>query len=206
MAPLTGRLAAPYGIPMERGFLLARDEINDSEFSPVRINFITEDNMSTTEGSVAAVERLVEAGVPAIAGFLLSTHARQAFPVAQENQVVAISPIVSAAGLSSIGDYIFRVPIAVDKMIPAGVRATHAKLGYQRAAIIYNDTDVYSTSSYEHFATALTELGVEVVNNTDVPDRRYRFHPAIDRDYGVETRCRLYLRRSGRGADYGAGT
>lgn len=163
VAPLTGRLAALHGIPMERGFLLARDEINESEFNPVRINFITEDNMSTIEGSVAAVERLVDANVPAIVGFSLSTHAEKAFPVAQENRVVTISPISAAAGLSSIGDYIFRVPLAVDKKNPAGVRATHAKLGYERVAIIYNNTDVYSTSSREHFTAALMELGVEVV-------------------------------------------
>ena len=162
VAPLTGKYAGPYGLPMERGFLLARDEINEFEAAPVRIELITEDNMSTTEGSIAAYKRLIDAGVPAIVGLAISTHAQQAFPVAQENQVVAFSPVSSAAGLSGIGDYIFRAALAVDRLNPAGVRSTHALLGYERAALIYDDADVYSTSSNQYIATTLEELGVEV--------------------------------------------
>lgn len=163
VAPLTGRYAPIYGLSMERGLLLARDEINSFRLSPFRLNFITEDNRSTVEGSVAAFERLVDAGVPAIVGLAISTHAKESFPIAQENQVVAFSPLSSAAGLSSIGDYIFRAALAVDRLNPGGVRTTHAQLGYERVAMIYDDTDVFSTSSNEHFVAALEDLGVEVV-------------------------------------------
>ena len=163
VGPLTGRYAPIYGLSMERGLLLARDEINSFQLSPFRLNFITEDNRSTVEGSVAAFERLVEAGVPAIVGLAISTHAKEAFPIAQENRVVAFSPLSSAAGLSSIGDYIFRAALAVDRLNPDGVRTTHAQLGYERVAMIYDDADVFSTSSNEHFVAALEDLGVEVV-------------------------------------------
>ena len=163
VVPLTGAYADPYGISMERGFNLARDEINETPISPVNINFIVEDDMSTLDGTVAAVDRLIEAGVPAIVGIPVSTHAAEAFPIAQANQVVAFSPSSSAAGLSSIGNYIFRAALAVDRMIPAGVKATHAQLGYVRVAMIYDDADVYSISSHEHLTAALEELGVEVV-------------------------------------------
>ena len=163
VVPLTGAYADPYGISMQRGFNLARDEINQTPISPVNINFIVEDDMSALDGTVAAVERLIEAGVPAIVGIPVSTHAAQAFPIAQANQVVAFSPSSSAAGLSSIGDYIFRAALAVDRMIPAGVKATHAQLAYERVAMIYDDADVYSISSHEHMTAALEELGVEVV-------------------------------------------
>ena len=166
--PLTGEYAAPYGFSMQRGFELAREQINNSPVSPVRINFITEDDMSTADGMVAAFERLIAAGVPAITGIVISTHAEQAFPVAQENGVVTISSASSAAGLSSIGDYIFRVALAVDKMNPAGVNITHAQLGYERAAMIYDDADVWSTSSNEHLAAALLELGVEITTTQTV--------------------------------------
>ena len=163
VAPLTGAYGDPYGISMERGFNLARDEINGLPNNLFTINFLVEDDMSTIDGAVAAVERLIEAGVPAIVGIPVSTHAAQAFPIAQAHQVVVFSPSSSAAGLSSIGDYIFRAALAVDRMIPAGVKATHAQLGYERVAMIYNDADVYSNSSNEHFTAALAELGVVVV-------------------------------------------
>lgn len=162
VAPLTGTYASIYGVSMERGFLLARDEINEFEGTPVQIELITEDNMSTTEGSVSAFKRLIDTGVPAIVGLAISTHAKHAFPVAQENQVVAFSPVSSAAGLSGIGDYIFRAALAVDRLNPAGVRATHAILGYERVALIYDDADVFSTSSHQYIAATLKELGVEV--------------------------------------------
>ena len=166
--PLTGEYAAPYGFSMQRGFELAREQINSSPVSHVRINFITEDDMSTADGMVGAFERLVAAGVPAITGIVISTHAEQAFPVAQENGVVTISSASSAAGLSSIGDYIFRVALAVDKMNPAGVNITHAQLGYERAAMIYDDADVWSTSSNEHLTAALLDLGVEITTTQTV--------------------------------------
>lgn len=59
--------------------------------------------------------------MPAIVGTAISTQAKQAFPIAQENGVVAFSSVSTAAGLSSIGDYIFRAGLATDKMNPAGV-------------------------------------------------------------------------------------
>ena len=81
----------------------------------------------------AAVQTLVDQGVPAIVGIGISTHLEQAFPIAQENGVVAFSPISSAAGLSSLGDYIFRAGLAVDILNPVGLRTTQAQLGYTKS-------------------------------------------------------------------------
>ncbi|MDE0184043.1 MAG: ABC transporter substrate-binding protein [Candidatus Poribacteria bacterium] len=163
VAPLTGEYAAPYGLSMERGFNLARDEINGLPNNLLTINFLVEDDMSTRDGMVSAFERLIQAGVPAIVGVAISNQAQHAFPIAQENQVVVLSSVSAAAGLSSIGDYIFRAALAVDKMNPAGVYITHEAIGYESAAMIYDDADLYSTSSYEHLAAALLNRGVEVL-------------------------------------------
>ena len=160
--PLTGTTTASTGLSMQRGFNLARDEINELG-SPVRINFIIEDDGGTAEGAVAAVERLVNAGVTAILGIAYSNQARQAFPIAEANEIIAISPVSAAAGLSSIGEYTFRTALAVDVKNTAGVKATHAQLGYERAAVIYNDADIYSISSREYMTAPLAELEVDVV-------------------------------------------
>ena len=51
--PLTGALAAPYGLPMQRGFELAREEINNSgQLGDTNITFITEDDQGTVEDAV----------------------------------------------------------------------------------------------------------------------------------------------------------
>lgn len=112
--PVTGKHEFVYGLPMMRGFNLARDEINSVEGNPVKINFIVEDDMSTFDGAIAAFERLIETGVPAIVGMPVSDYAQHTFRIAQENKVVAFSSVSAAAGLSGIGDYIFRAALATD--------------------------------------------------------------------------------------------
>jgi len=147
---------------MQRGFELAQDEIN--MFSPVKFRFITVDDQSTVEGAKAAVQQLVDAGVPAMVGFAISSMLKPSFPIAQENEVVGFSSVSSAAGLSTeIGDYIFRAALAVDKLIPPGVAATHQSLGYKKVAIIYDAKDEYSTSGKEEIEKALMANGVEIL-------------------------------------------
>ena len=158
---LTGEYAESYGIPMQRGLELAREEIN--MLGGPSITFVSADPMSTVEGGVAAVQQLVDQGVPAIIGIGISTHLEQAFPIAQEAEVVAFSPISSAAGLSSLGDYIFRTGLATDIANPNGVAVTQAKLGYTKVATIYDAADTYSTSSNEEIAKALKAGGVEIL-------------------------------------------
>ena len=146
------------------GFLLAQDEINARQLSPTRLQFIIEDDQSTVEGAIAAYNKLInEDGVAAILGPASSTQVEMAFPVAEENQIVAIGPSSAAEGLSAIGDYVFRVNQPVDTLIPRGVRLTHERLGYQRVAKLATSDDVYSQSADAIFAESLDALGVEVV-------------------------------------------
>ncbi len=159
---LTGPYADPYGLPMQRGFELAREELN--QFGGPQITFITEDDQSTVEGAVEAFNKLIhQHGVSIITGLAISTLAREVFPIAQENGVVVFSSVPSASGLSAIGDFIFRTPLATDVLNPNGVRITQAKLGYQQVALIYDDADVYSTSSNEEIQKALAASGIEVL-------------------------------------------
>lgn len=158
---LTGKDAEPYGLPMKRGFELAREEIN--MLSPTPLMFVTEDDQSSEAGAIAAVQQLVDQGVPAIVGIAISDYLEDAFPIAQDAGVVAFSSVSSAAGLSSIGDYVFRAGLAVDIANPNGVMITHAKLGYEKVALIYDAADRYSRSSNEELKKALEASGVEIL-------------------------------------------
>jgi len=158
---LTGDYAEPYGLPMQRGLELARDEIN--MLGGPGITFVSVDAMSTVEGGKAAVQQLVDQGVPAIVGIGISSHLKEVFPIAQEAGVIAFSPISSAAGLSALGDYIFRAGLATDKLVPPGIMATQEQLGYKKVATIYDHTDAYSTSGHEEIQKALMANGVEIL-------------------------------------------
>ena len=179
--PITGRLAS-FGLPIQRGFELAVEEVNNSQLSDVKLQFITEDDQSTIEGAVAAYNKLIhQDGVSAIFGPTTSGQAEAAFPIAQQNRVVAFSSSSNASGLSALGDFIFRAGLTTDVLIPGGVRATHAKLGYQRVATIYDEIDLYSIDSHEKFRDTLTESGVEILitetfqsNDTDFSEQLTR--------------------------------
>ena len=158
---LTGQHAEAYGFAMQRGFELAREEINNR--GDVKITFTTVDDQSTPEGAKEAVQRLVDQDVSAIVGLAISTHLKEAAPIAQENSVIAFSSVSSAAGLSGIGDFIFRTSLATNISIPSGLMATQEKLGYKKVATIYDEIDVYAKNSNEVLKTALEANGVEIL-------------------------------------------
>ena len=163
--PLTGALAAPYGLPMQRGFELAREEINNSrQLGDAKITFITEDDQGAVEAAVEAYNKLIHKdSVPVILGPANSSQAREAFPIAQQNRVVAISSLSSASGLSALGDFNFRISLTTDVLVPSGIRITQEKLGYTKVATIYDDIDLYSTDSSKVVRGALAANGVEIL-------------------------------------------
>lgn len=187
--PLTGRLQDSFGSPISQGFELALNEINAIPHNSAQLKLIIEDSQSTIEGTVAGFNKLIQQdSVPVILGPATSSQTEMAFPIAQENQVVAISPTSSARGLSAIGDFVFRVALTTDVLIPAGIAATQTKLGYQRAATLYDETDLFSTDGNAAVREVLAANGVEVVitetfkgGNTDFSEQLARIQ-AVDPD------------------------
>ena len=100
---------------------------------------------------------------PAILGPGLSSQAQEVFPIAQQNRVVVFSPNSGASGLSTLGDFAFRAALTTDVLIPSGIKATRAKLGYQQVATIYDESDLYSTDSDTVARAAFADNGIEVL-------------------------------------------
>ena len=162
--PLTGRLADTFGILNSQGFELALSEINAAHPSGIKLKFIIEDDQSTIDRAVEAFNKLIhQEDVSIILGPATSGQTETTFPIAQENQVVAISPTSAARGLSAIGDYVFRVSLTTDRLIPPGIEVTQTKLGYQRAATMYDETDFFSTDGDASVQEVLAAKGVEVI-------------------------------------------
>ena len=167
--PQTGHLGpgefGPGALVMENSFKMALEEINTSQLlGAASLRFIIEDDMSTTEGAVAAFNKLIHQDkVPVILGVWTSEVAKSVFPIAQENQVVAFSPVVVASGLTAIGDFIFRASHSADVLIPGGVKVTQEKLGYQRVAMIANMADEASRSSDEVYRKTCADNGIVVL-------------------------------------------
>ncbi len=162
--PLTGRLKDAFGTPTSQAFELALSEINAAQPHGVKLKFIIKDDQSTVEGAIEAFNKLIQQeGVSVILGPVTSSQTKEVFPIAQENQVVAISATSSARGLSAIGDFVFRVALTTDVLIPTGIEVTQAKLGYQTAATLYDETDLFSTDGDEAVREVLKARGIEVL-------------------------------------------
>ncbi len=161
--PLTGHLASA-GQLMKQGYDLALDEINNAQPSPTQFKFIVEDDTSTPEGAVEDFNKLIhEDGVSVIIGPASSSATEAAFPVARDNQIVAISSTSGARGLGAISDFVFRIALTTDVVIARGITATHAKLGYQRVATLYDETDVFSTDRDTALQETFTANDIEVL-------------------------------------------
>ena len=94
---VTGRFATSFGEFTRRGLELALENISNSQLDDVKIKFIIEDDQSTVEGAVEAYNKLIhQTGVPVILGPATSSASKEAFPIAQENGVVAFSPSSAA--------------------------------------------------------------------------------------------------------------
>ena len=183
--PLTGHLAAA-GELMKQGFDLALSEVNNGQLGNPQFKFIIEDGASTPEGAVAAFNKLIhEDGVSVILGPASSSATEAAFPVAQENQVVAISPTSGARGLSAIGDFVFRIPLATDVVVAKGIPVTYAKLGYQRVATMYDETDGFSTDRDKALQEAFTATGVEVLTTEPFQSGDTDFSAQLTRIQGL---------------------
>lgn len=161
--PITGpsSLAGP---SVEYGIELAVAEINNSQHSDVKIKLIMEDGRSTVEGAVEAFNKLIhEDKVSVILGPGSSSQVQEAFPIAHQNQVVAMSPSSAASGLSAISNFVFRTNLTTDVLIPNGVKVTQEKLGYQKVATLFDNVDLFSQTSNAALKKALTDNGVEIL-------------------------------------------
>lgn len=153
--PLSGPLSA-IGESLQQGISLAQMGHN-------KFNLIFEDDRGTAEGATTAFNKLIAAGVPVIIGPATSSAALSAFPIAQENRVVAISPTAGARGLTEIGDFIFRVALTTEVVVPMIVKSLQTEFGYNRVATIHDESDHFSTDYENALRESLTETGIEVV-------------------------------------------
>ena len=167
--PQTGNLGpgefGPGALVMENSFNMALEEINQSHLlGDTTLKFIIEDDMSTVEGAVTAFNKLIHHNkVPVILGVWTSHVAQSVFPIAQENRVVAFSPVVVASGLTEIGEFIFRASHSTDVLIPEGIRVTQEKLSYQRVATIADTVDFASRVSDEAHRKVFADNDIEVL-------------------------------------------
>ena len=85
--PLDDENGPLYGLPMQRGFELAKKELN--HYGGPQITFIIEDDRGTIEGAKAAFNKLIhQDGVSIITGITFSSQLKELIPIIEGNEVV----------------------------------------------------------------------------------------------------------------------
>ena len=155
MMPLTGD-AASYGESVKNAVEFAKKELG------ANVALIYEDSKCDGKEAATVINKLISVdNVQVIVGELCSGATLAAAPVAEQNQVVMVSPASTSPAVSEAGDYIFRV-------IPSDALQGDfgAKLAYnmdlRKMAVLYGNDD-YGAGFNDVLKEVFPSLGGEIV-------------------------------------------
>lgn len=162
LLPLTGD-ATSVGVPMQKAALMAVEEINaGGGVLGQPIEFVSEDGKCEPAAAAASAQKLINVDkVKIVFGGACSGEMLAAAPIAEEGQVLLISPSATSPDITKAGDYIFRT-IASD----AGQGTVAAEYAFntlqmKKVAALSEQTD-YAQSLKNVFVNRFKELGGEV--------------------------------------------
>lgn len=163
VGPLTGG-GAKYGEAARKAIELAGAEINQR--AGVRgpaIRVVYEDSQGDPRRAVDAFRKLVSVNkVPAVIGDLFSSATLAVAPIANESEVVLLSPTSSAPGITYAGPFVFR-NVASD-IFEGSVMAEFARnrVGLSRVAVLYIN-NAYGAGIREVFVREFRAVGVSTM-------------------------------------------
>jgi len=164
--PLTGE-AASYGNAGRSGVDLAIKEVNDAGGINGRMLEAIYEDDACTKQSVSAIQSLMDVkSVDAILGFVCSSAAGPAVPVAQENKMPVVIIAASAPALTA-GDYIFRIYPSDSLQGKYQAEYLYNDLGKRKVAIVYVKND-WGQGLHDVFVQRFEELGGKVVADESV--------------------------------------
>lgn len=158
---LTGA-AAQYGPGQKNALEMAVADLN--AVGGVTYKLTVEDDQTDPKQAIQIFEGFVNEGASIIIGPTLSNTALQAHPVAQEGKTPVMGVSNTAAGITEIGDYIFRDSLTENAVIPQTVKAAVENLDLKKVVVMYSNDDAFTDSGYQAFAAALEDEGIEVVD------------------------------------------
>ena len=168
IGPLTGA-AALYGNAVTNGTQIAVDEINAIS-SDFKIEYQPEDDEHDAEKSVNAYNKLRDWDVQAIVGCVTTTPCVAVAAEANNDRVFMLTPSASATSVTEQGDDIFQLCFSDPNQGSASAQYIKDNGLGSKIAIIYNNSDVYSTGIYQTFTAKAQEIGLEVVSTTTFTD------------------------------------
>ena len=168
IGPLTGGNAL-YGNAAANGDSIAVEEINALS-SDFQIEFNSQDDEGDPEKSVNAYNQLKDWDAQAIVGCVTTAPCVAVSAEAYNDRMFMLTPSASSTDVTNGKDNMFQICFT-----DPGQGATAAqyiadnKLS-ENIAIIYNNSDPYSTGIYNAFQAKADELGLNIVSTTTFTD------------------------------------
>ncbi|WP_211195770.1 ABC transporter substrate-binding protein [Agromyces sp. H66] len=175
---LTGA-AAQYGSSQKNALEMAVDDLN--EVGGVTYALTVEDDATDPQQAIQVFDGFISSGASVIIGPTLSNTAKQTNPIAQEAGVPVLGVSNTAAGITEIGDYIFRDSLTEDAVIPQTVAAAVEEFGLEKVVVMYSNDDAFTESGYQAFAAALEDEGVEVIETLTFSKTDTDFRALLDK-------------------------
>lgn len=163
-ASMTGPQAT-FGISTDRAICLAIKEKNDAGgINGRKLALVTIDDAGKQSEAATAVTRLInDHKVVAVLGEVASSLSLAGGPIAQQAKIPMISPSSTNPDVTDVGDYVFRVCFLDDFQGWVGAKFARDSLKAQKAAILYDQAQAYSSGLADYFEKAFKELGGEIV-------------------------------------------
>lgn len=168
LGPLTGS-AASYGISVKQGAEIAINEINEAGGVKVgdktlKLSLNFKDDEASEETAITAYNSLMDEGIDALLGTVTSAPCIVIKDYTAQDGILQITPSGSALNCITDADNAFRLcftdPLQGKTMADFAVN----DLGYKNIAVIFNNSDEYSTGMKDAFVEEVEALGGTVVS------------------------------------------
>ena len=168
LGPLTGE-AASYGVSVKQGAEIAIEEINAAGGVQVgdvtyelKMNFM--DDEASEDTAITAYNSLMDDGINALMGSVTSGACLAIINQTSQDGILQITPSGSAIGCTEY-DNTFRLCFTDPLQGETMAKYIVEELGLKNVAIIYNNSDEYSTGMKDAFVETMESLGGNIVAN-----------------------------------------
>ena len=167
IGPLTGG-AATYGIATKNGAQIAVDEINAKGGLQFELNF--QDDEADGEKGVNAYSNLKDWGMQILYGCTTTGSCVAVSGETYADRYFQLTPSASSTDVTAGKDNVFQMCFTdPNQGIAAADYVKANKLG-EKIAVLYNNSDAYSTGIATAFVARAQELGMDVVAQVTFPD------------------------------------
>ena len=168
IGPLTGGNAL-YGNAAANGDSIAVEEINALS-SDFQIEFNSTDDESDTEKSVNAYNQLKDWNAQAIVGCVTTAPCVAVSAEAYNDRMFMLTPSASSTDVTNGKDNMFQICFTDPGQGSTAAQYIADNQLSEKIAIIYNNSDPYSTGIYNAFQAKADELGLNIVSTTTFTD------------------------------------